>query len=76
MPSADGIFKNKKFAARFYGVSEATIDRWIASGKGPKYYKIGVQVRFKIDDLISYAEANSRGGQTARAVAEHLQVPA
>ena len=46
--------KDKKFVARFYGVSIKKVDRWVASGTGPRHKKVGVLVRFCVDDLIEY----------------------
>jgi predicted DNA-binding transcriptional regulator AlpA len=77
MTSAESVFQDKKFVARFYGVSEAKVNRWIANGNGPRYYKIGNQVRFKIEDLIAFAEVNAHGRQSAMSnTVDRFGVPA
>jgi excisionase family DNA binding protein len=56
--------KDKKFAARYLGISVHKIHRMLQDGTGPKFVKIGPLVRFRPEDLAAYIEANSRGGQT------------
>ena len=56
---------NKPAAALFLGIAPATLNRWIAEGRGPRYKKIGGKlVRFRLKDLMDWAEtqpgANSR----------------
>lgn len=63
MQSNDGYLKDKKFAARYLGVSIATLDRMLMSGRGPRFVKVGNQVRFRPEELATFVEANSRGGQ-------------
>lgn len=56
--------KDKRFAARYLGVSVHKIHRMVQEGTGPRFVKIGPLVRFRPEDLAAYIEANSRGGQT------------
>ncbi len=55
--------KDKRFAAKYFDVSVGTVDRWIASGRGPRFIKVGNLVRFRIEDLADFVERNARGGQ-------------
>jgi excisionase family DNA binding protein len=55
--------KDKKFAARYLGISVHKIHRMLQDGTGPKFVKIGPLVRFRPEDLAAFIEANSRGGQ-------------
>ena len=55
--------KDKKFAARYLGISVHKIHRMVQDGTGPKFVKIGPLVRFRPEDLAAFIEANSRGGQ-------------
>ena len=55
--------KDKRFAARYLGVSVHKIHRMVQEGTGPRFVKIGPLVRFRPEDLAAYIEANSRGGQ-------------
>ncbi len=47
---------NEKDAAAFFGASVKTLQAWRFNRKGPHYYKIGGFVRYKMDDLVKYAE--------------------
>ena len=70
---ADSYLKNKRWAANYLGVSLGTIERMIASGKGPRFIKVGYLVKFRPEDLAAFVEQNARGGQLpAPAVAGHL----
>jgi excisionase family DNA binding protein len=66
--------KDKRYAARYLGVSVHKVHRMIQDGSGPRFIKIGPLVRFRPEDLAAFIEANSRGGQSVK-VAEHLEVP-
>jgi excisionase family DNA binding protein len=53
---------DKRAAALYLGLSVKTLDRWINEGRGPKYYKVGVLVRYRREDLIAFLEACPTGG--------------
>jgi excisionase family DNA binding protein len=53
---ADALLK-KKEAAEYYGISEATLNKWRSVGKGPRAIKLGNSVRYRRSDLDAYAEA-------------------
>jgi excisionase family DNA binding protein len=55
--------KDKRYAARYLGVSVHKIHQMVQDGTGPRFVKIGPLVRFRPEDLAAYIEANSRGGQ-------------
>jgi predicted DNA-binding transcriptional regulator AlpA len=55
--------KDKKFTARFFAVSLGTVDRWVSQGRGPRYIKVGNLVRFRMEDLVAFADANVHGGE-------------
>jgi len=57
--------KDKRYAARFLGVSIYTIDRWVMNGVGPRFIRVGKQVRFKPEDLADFVERNASGGAVA-----------
>ena len=59
----ENYLKDRKFAARYLGVSLHKIHRMVQEGTGPRFVKIGPLVRFRPEDLAAYIEANSRGGQ-------------
>jgi predicted DNA-binding transcriptional regulator AlpA len=49
---------NRRLAATYLGVSVSTLHRWAATQQGPRYLKIGRQVRYTEHDLRSFV-ANS-----------------
>jgi len=55
--------QNKKQAAEFYGVSERTIDRWLAEGTLPASAKvtIGGCVRFRTAALMAHINGSDGG---------------
>jgi excisionase family DNA binding protein len=57
--------RDKKQAARYLGVSLATLERLIRAGL--PYVKVGCLVRFRAEDLADYVESRRhvRGGQAA-----------
>ncbi|MGP8244159.1 MAG: helix-turn-helix transcriptional regulator [Bryobacteraceae bacterium] len=48
--------------AKFYGVSVATVRRWRWLGTGPKFYKLGASVRYRMADLEAYLRSTRTGG--------------
>lgn len=44
--------------AAFLGLSAGTLCVWRSQGKGPSYYKVGNAVRYKIDDVKAWKNAN------------------
>jgi len=62
MRNDEPYLKDKRYAARYCNVSIGTIDRWIASGYGPRFIKMGNLVRYRPEDLAAFVEANARGG--------------
>ncbi|HEX7882953.1 MAG TPA: helix-turn-helix domain-containing protein [Afipia sp.] len=47
---------NDRAAARYLNVATATLAKWRMSGRGPRYHKFGVMVRYTVADLDAYAE--------------------
>jgi excisionase family DNA binding protein len=52
----------KKEASIFLKVSIQTLNRWMAQDRGPKYYKVGVLVRYRKTDLAAFLEKCPTGG--------------
>jgi excisionase family DNA binding protein len=73
--SNDGYLRNKKFAARYLGVSIATLDRMVMSGRGPRFVKVGNQIKFQPEELAAFVVANSRGGQPTAPAPVGRQLP-
>jgi len=55
MSNTEPRLRNKKEAATFLQVSEATIDNFRKDGRLP-FIKIGVQVRFLDSDLVAFID--------------------
>lgn len=49
---------NEKQAAAFLGVAVRTMQWWRANSKGPAYVKVGRPVRYRMEDLNVYINAN------------------
>lgn len=49
-------------AAVFLGISIAQLERWRSTGEGPRFVKYEKAVRYKLDDLESWADARRIGG--------------
>lgn len=47
-------------AAEFLGLSHRTLQRWRVDGAGPRFYKLGRAVRYRLDDLQAWAEEQAR----------------
>lgn len=45
-------------AADFLGFTAGTLRVWRSQGKGPSYYKVGSTVRYEMDDLEAWKNAN------------------
>jgi predicted DNA-binding transcriptional regulator AlpA len=51
-------YLNTHKAAAFLGLSHWTLIKWRSDGRGPKYVKFGVRVRYRTADLAEYVDAN------------------
>ena len=47
-------------AAKFCGTTSRTMQHWRQKGDGPTYIKIGRSVRYRLCDLIAFAEKRIR----------------
>jgi excisionase family DNA binding protein len=55
---------DKRLAARYLRISVQTLDRWRTEGRGPKWLKVGSQVRYRATDVEAYL-AECVGGEAA-----------
>jgi Helix-turn-helix domain len=53
-------------AARMLGVHPQSLANWRAAGRGPKWCKLGTAVRYSVEALREYYEANTRTPGAAR----------
>lgn len=49
-------------AARYLGLQEGSLRQMRMRGEGPRYYKIGRAVRYRISDLDKWIDAQPTGG--------------
>jgi hypothetical protein len=64
--NADGLLapnKDEQFVANFFNVSIGTVRLWRYSDSGPRYFKVGALVRYRLADLLSYTDSLRPGGQ-------------
>lgn len=59
------VYMTEKEAARFLALNSGTLNRWRWAGKGPRFYKVGGAVRYKLADLEAFVEP--QGGRAAAA---------
>lgn len=48
--------------SRRWGISVRTLEKWRTRQVGPAYIKIGGRVRYRLEDILAYEAAQSRGG--------------
>ncbi len=53
-------FMTTKEAAAFMGLRSNTLEIWRLRGSGPQFVKFGRAVRYRLTDLESYIEAQTR----------------
>lgn len=53
-------FISERDAADYLGVSVKTVQAWRAKGDGPKFAKFGRAVRYQLNELTRWAEAQQR----------------
>jgi hypothetical protein len=53
--------------ARRWCLSTATIERWRSEGIGPRFLKLGGQVRYRLDDILDYEASCLRSSTSSSA---------
>jgi len=53
-------FLDVKQAAQFLGLARATLNKWRCLGVGPRFRRFGGRVKYAIEDLEAWAEAQRR----------------
>ncbi len=52
-----------KQAADFLRLSKGTLDQWRHEGRGPAYFKVGGQIRYRRSDLVAFIERHTTRDQ-------------
>ena len=60
-------FMTTKEAAALMGLKVNTLEIWRLRGSGPRFVKFGRAVRYRLDDLEKYIEAQTRQSTSERA---------
>jgi excisionase family DNA binding protein len=60
METNQSQFLTRQEAAKFLNLKKSTLDAWATRGGGPAYIKMGRAVRYRPDDLLSWAESRIR----------------
>jgi len=47
----------RKEVAAYLGIAEKTLRNWAVKGCGPKYVRVGGEVRYRWDDVDDYVES-------------------
>jgi predicted DNA-binding transcriptional regulator AlpA len=56
----DTLLYNQGEVAERLGISIRSLERWRCTGEGPRYIKLGRQVRYTCDDLEAWLAERSR----------------
>ena len=64
--NATETFLTVRQLAERYGVARRTVYWWNEQGSGPRWLKIGGELRYRLSDVLAYEEARlSNGGDVA-----------
>lgn len=66
--AAEPLIVSTKQAARILGNSPRTLEDWRLTGIGPRFVKMGRNVRYRMSDILDYLEQNTFSS-TAEAMA-------
>jgi len=55
-------YLTRKEAASYLGVRVTALARWASEQRGPAYYRIGRDARYRVDDLDIFLASRKRGG--------------
>ncbi|WP_158895236.1 helix-turn-helix transcriptional regulator [Amycolatopsis anabasis] len=48
--------------AEYCGVPVATVYSWNTRGTGPKYYRVGIHVRYRLSEVDAWLERQAQNG--------------
>jgi hypothetical protein len=58
--SNDHAFTETELAQR-WNISVKTLQRWRSESRGPRYYKLSKAVRYALEDVLAYEDAQRQG---------------
>jgi excisionase family DNA binding protein len=64
---------NPKQAAKYVGVTEATLRSWRSRGEGPRYFRAGKLIRYRRSDLDAWIEARLSEPDDSATRVQHLE---
>ncbi|MBP9692329.1 MAG: DNA-binding protein [Alphaproteobacteria bacterium] len=53
------LISPEELAAR-WGIATITLDRWRWAGKGPRFFKPGNKIKYRVQDIEAYEEQKAR----------------
>lgn len=56
-------FLSQSELAKRWGISPRTLERWRWAGEGLRFVKIGGLVRYRLEDIMAYEDANFHMGE-------------
>ena len=59
-PADVAVYVNEREASKILDVSPRRLQSWRVSGSGPAFHKFGQAVRYRLSDLLAWAEAQCR----------------
>lgn len=59
----ESIMSPEELAAR-WGVMTITLARWRWTGKGPRFFKVGRNIKYRVPDIEAYEEQKARQSTT------------
>ena len=59
MPLTEPPLLGKRELAKFLGISEGSVTRMVTTGNGPKYYRVGLFVKFRLSDVQEWLEGRA-----------------
>lgn len=57
-PIDPGELLTTRELSRRYGISVGTVQNWRSQGRGPTYVKLGRSVRYRVEDIEAFVQAN------------------
>jgi excisionase family DNA binding protein len=50
-------------AAELLGMAQVTLEQWRRRGDGPRFWRVGRRVRYRLADVLAFREARTVGKQ-------------
>jgi predicted DNA-binding transcriptional regulator AlpA len=61
MPSQEPLL-DEKATAEYFSITPSALRKWRSEGQGPKFYRTGRLIRYKLTDLDEWLQTRADGG--------------